>query len=248
MTTIQIRSAQNDIGANASVTYDKDSILLYRNIAPYSVKGVQKHDPDITCTEKGYLLWKSKSGTTLLVPIYYCTESDGTIVSPQSIQTLYSATYNGFHMFCDCDNKKGHLKYYSRNGIDHAIFDAYSINNLWYHDITNHTSSLSQPSCNHQKLIHPTINRLNKSALHELWHQRLIHPGEECMKTIYKHVVGIDEPLIGNSFYSCAARMHGKPRKGNRYPTCLDKHKRRKRPNSQTQNTRIQCNNDKGHT
>ena len=231
VTTIQIRKAQNDIGANASVTNNKSSILLYQDIAPYAVSGIQKDDPAITCTGKGYLLWKSKSGTNLLVPIYYCAQADGTIISPQSIQSLYSDIYNGFHMFCDCDNKTGHLQFYNRNGIDHAIFDAYSTNNLWYHDMskpTNSTSSSSQPPSTHQTFIHPSIKRLNKIAQHELWHQRLILPGEQCMCTIHKHVDGIDAPLIGNCFYSCAACMHGKPRKSNRYPPCHDKHKRKK--------------------
>lgn len=228
---IQIRKAQNDIGANASVTNNKDSIILYRDIAPYAVGGIQKDDPAITCTGKGYLLWKSKSGTNLLVPIYYCSEADGTIISPQSVQNLYSTTYNGFHMFCDCDNKTGHLKFYNRNGVDHVIFEAYSTNNLWYHDMSiplNKKSPSTTSFHHHQTFIHPTINRLNKTALHELWHQRLIHPGKQCMRTIHKHVDGIDESLVGNCFYSCAACMHGKPRKSNRYPPCHEKHNRKK--------------------
>ena len=229
--TIQIRKAQNDIGANTSVTNNKSSILLYRDIDPYSVGGVQKDDPAIICTGKGYIPWECKSGENLLVPIYYCAEADGTIISPNSIQQFYSKTYNGFHLFCDCDNKKGQLKFYNRNGIDHAIFDAYSTNNLWYHDISEPTSSPRQQSqsYDHQKFVHPSICKLNKIAKHELWHQRLIHPGEEYMRTIYKHVDGIDEPLVGNSFYSCAACMHGKPRKSNRGPPCHEKHKRKTR-------------------
>ena len=99
-------------------------------------------------------------------------------------------------MFCDCDSKTGHLKFYNRNGVDHSTFDAYSINNLWYHDVnvgkSLHTQNDKPP------FLHPTINKINKAAKHELWHQRLIHPGDRCMKTIHKHVDGIDEPLVGN--------------------------------------------------
>ena len=76
---IQIRKAQNDIGANASVTNIKESILLYRDISPFAVGGVQKDDPAITCTGKGYILWQSTSGESLLIPTYYCSEADGTI-------------------------------------------------------------------------------------------------------------------------------------------------------------------------
>ena len=86
----------------------------------------------------------------------------------------------------------------------------------------------SQTDTTSSSLIHPVINRMNKTAQHEIWHQRLIHPGERCMETIHKHVDGIDEPLHGNCFYRCAACMHGKPRKNKRgVPTHL-KHKRKK--------------------
>ena len=166
----------------------------------------------------------SNSGENLHVPIYYCAEANGTIISPNSIQQLYSNTYRGFHIFCDCDNKTGHLKFYHRNGLDHAIFNAYSTNNLWYHDMsgpnTNNESSPNTPSYHHSSCVHPKINKINKIAKHEVWHQRRIHPGERCMRTISKHVNGIDKPLIGNCFYSCAACMHRKPRKSDRSPKC----------------------------
>ena len=228
--TVTIRRAQNDIGANASVTNNKDAILLYTDIKPYAVSGVQKDDPAIICTGKGYIPWQCRTGEQLLVPIYFCNEADGTIISPNSLQEFYSKTYNGFHLFCDCDNKQGHLKFYNRDGVNHAIFDCYSTNNLWYHDMStpNNTSTVSSNSrYDHQRFVHPHINTMNKIAKHELWHQRLIHPGENNMKIVYKHVIGIDEPLVGNCFYKCAACMHGKPCKTKRGPTCHIKHKRK---------------------
>ena len=222
---IQILKGQNDIGANASVTNNKDSILLYQAITPYSIGGVQKDDPAITCTGKGYVVWKSRGGDNLLVPIFYCAEADGTIISPNSVQSYYKSTYKGFHMFCDCDAKSGHLKFYHRDGISHAIFDAYSENNLWYHDMTNNPHSPPSPSVEY---VYPTIHRLNKAAKYELWHQRMIHPGTRCMCMLHKHVDGIDEPLNGNTFYRCAACMQGKPRKNARGPPTHVKHKRKR--------------------
>ena len=62
------------------------------------------------------------------------------------------------------------------------------------------------------------INKLNKAAKYEIWHQRLLHPGGKYMCTIYKYVDGIDGPLIGNWVYHCVACMHGKPRKSGRAP------------------------------
>ena len=131
----QIRRGQNDIGSNSSATNARNSIVLHRDIEPFPIFGVQKNDTAIICTGKGYIIWTSKSRDKLLVPIYYCAEADGTILSPNSIQDLYSKTYHGFHLFCDCDNKIGHLQFYNRDGVHHTIFDAYSSNNLWYHDL-----------------------------------------------------------------------------------------------------------------
>ena len=82
---IHIQQGQNGIGVNTSVTNDKESILLYQDINPYPINGVDKADPAITSTGKGYVLWRTNSGESLLVPIFYCEQSDGTILSPQSI-------------------------------------------------------------------------------------------------------------------------------------------------------------------
>ena len=132
-TKIQILKGQNDIGANTSVTNVKSSLLLYQDITPLAIGGVNKDDPAISCTGKGYLRWTAQNGNSLLVPTYYCEQADGTIISPHSIQSLYKKTFSGFHMFCDCDSKTGHLNFYNRDGINHSVFEAYSQNNLWYH-------------------------------------------------------------------------------------------------------------------
>ena len=206
---VQILRSQNDIGANTSVTNNKNALLLYQQIPPLHTNGVQEGDPAITCTGKGYIPWTSRENHTLLVPTYYCSQADGTIISPNSVQHLYNKMFKGFHMFCDCDDKTGHLNFYHRDGINHATYDAHSLNNLWYHDIPTNSNT-----CTHShNYIDPRINKLNKTAKHELWHQRLIHPGERCMCTIHNYVDGIDEKLTGNSFYRCAACMQGKPKK-----------------------------------
>ena len=226
---VQIVRSQNDIGANTSVTNDKSSIHLYQDIPSYPISGDNKEDPVVICEGKGYLIWKSDSNDNLLVPIYFCKEADGTIISPNSIQQFYKNMYHGFHMYCDCDNKCGELKFYNRDGINHTTFKSYSHNNLWYHDIPHSTDK-----ANISQLIHPKINRLHSAARHELWHQRLIHPGERCMTEIHKHVDGIDMPLKGNCFYRCAACLQGKPKKKNRGPSSSLKHARKR--NKQARN------------
>ena len=221
LSKVQIAKSQNDIGANTSITDNKSSILLYQYINHLAVDGVQKGNPAITCSGKSYHIWKSTTGKNLLVPVYYCAESDGTIISPNSVQQYHANIFRGFHMYFECDATTGHPKFYHRDGVSHAIRDAYSVNNLWYHDIPQDSSDTPSTI----KYIHPKINRLNKAAKYELWHQRLLHPGVRCMCGIHKHVIGIDEPLTGNSFYRCAACMQGKPKKSARGPSVSLKHK-----------------------
>ena len=216
---IQILRGQNDIGANTSVTNDKDALLLYQDITALPIGGVNKDDPAISCTGKGYLRWTAQNGNSLLVPTYYCEQADGTIISPHSIQSLYKKTFSGFHLFCDCNSKTGHLKFYHRDGINHSVFEAYSNNNLWFHNMSPADSNT---------YIHPTVNRLSSIAKYELWHQRLIHPGERCMKCIHHHVDGINDQLTGNTFYRCASCMQGKPRKSPSRPQTSLKHKGKK--------------------
>ena len=109
---LQIIKIQNDIGADISVTNTKDELLPYQQISPLQINDVQKGDPAITCTGKGYLPWKSRASHTLLVPNYYCEQANGAIISPNSVQQLYHKMLKEFHMFCDSDEKTGHLKCY----------------------------------------------------------------------------------------------------------------------------------------
>ena len=108
---------------------------------PLVTGGVHKDDPAITCTGKGYIIWQAQNGNNLLVPTYYCKHADGTIISPHSIHDLYKKKFSGFHLFCDCDSKTGHLNFYHRDGDNHSVFAAYSMNNLWYHNMPKETSS-----------------------------------------------------------------------------------------------------------
>ena len=101
---IQINRAQNNIGANTTVTNNKKSIYLYEDIIPIHVSGVKKDDNVLTCTGKGFILWHARTCEDLLVPTYYCKEADGTIISPHSVQQYYTKIYRGFRMYCDCNN------------------------------------------------------------------------------------------------------------------------------------------------
>ena len=94
---------------------------------------------------------------------------------------------------------------------------------LWYHtpDIISTTEIMSTDhSCsnsNHDSssaTTNPTIqalkiNCLSDAAKHELWHQRLMHPGENIMRHQHNHCTGVPK-LRGNAFWKCPSCLHGK--------------------------------------
>ena len=99
------------------------------------------------------------------------------------LQQYYKTVYRGFHMYCDCDSQQDTLKFYHRDGVNHTLYDAFSKNNLWYHS-TTHEKHDTNSDISHT--THPSINRLHKAAKHELWHQRLMHPGKNACATYIK--------------------------------------------------------------
>lgn len=50
---IQIKSMQNDRGANRSVTVSKDLLVHYEDIEDFAVGGIKEGEPAIICTGKG---------------------------------------------------------------------------------------------------------------------------------------------------------------------------------------------------
>ena len=64
---VQILSAQNDGGANRSVTSTKSLLLHYEHIDDYAMNGVKEGKPAIICTGRGYLPWRANSGEIILI-------------------------------------------------------------------------------------------------------------------------------------------------------------------------------------
>ena len=46
------------------------------------------------------------------------------------------------------------------------------------------------------------VKKMHKVTEYELWHQRLMHPGQVCMKYIDKYTKGVPL-LVRNSFHQC---------------------------------------------
>jgi dUTP pyrophosphatase len=206
---VNIQTAQNDGGANRSVTSSKDLLLHFETITNYGINGVKEGEAAIICTGRGFLPWRANSGEIILIRCLYCAEASGTILSPSDINSQYSDRYSGWTMTTDHDSKTGIFKLLSRDGINHLEFTSYSENNLWFHYLDQVTEKEYNHFGNTAKAI---VKTLSASASYELWHNRLGHPGERIMSEIHKHVSGVPK-LKRNKFYSCSSCLSAKFRK-----------------------------------
>ena len=206
---VNIHNAQNDGGANRSVTSSKDLLLHFEEIANYGINGVKEGEAAIVCTGRGFLPWRANSGEIILIRCLYCAEASGTILSPSDVNSQYADRYGGWTMTTDHDSKTGIFKLLSRDGINHLEFTSYSENNLWFHYLDQVTEKEYNRLGNTAKAI---VKTLSTGASYELWHNRLGHPGERIMDEVHKHVSGVPK-FKRNKFYSCSSCMSAKFRK-----------------------------------
>jgi hypothetical protein len=87
---VHIHNAQNDGGANRSVTSSKDLLLHYENIDDYGINGVKEGEAAIVCTGRGFLPWRANSGEIILIRCLYCADASGTIISPSDVNAQYA--------------------------------------------------------------------------------------------------------------------------------------------------------------
>ena len=212
---VQISKAQNDGGANRSVTNNKDILIHFETIPQYPINGVKDGEVAIYCTGRGYLPWRASSGELILIRCYYCSDTSGTIISPTDVNAQYSDRYSGWTMITSFDQQSGMFRLTARDGIHHLEFPSYCENNLWFHYLDQITDQEYKQIGTSTKAV---VRTLTNGAAYELWHNRLGHPGTHIMDIIHKHVDGIPK-LKRNKFYSCAACMSSKFRKRHIGPT-----------------------------
>jgi hypothetical protein len=206
---VRIQHAQNDGGANRSVTSSKSILVHYEDIANYGINGVKEGVTAITCTGRGFIPWRANSGEIILVRCLYCKDASGTILSPSDVNSQYSHRYGGWTMTTDLDSKTGKFSLIARDGINHLHFTSYSENNLWYHYLDQVTE---EEYAKLGPMTTAVVNTLSNAANYELWHNRLGHPGQSIMSIIHNHASGIPK-LKRNKFYSCSSCISAKFRK-----------------------------------
>ena len=127
---INTTSMQNDGGANRSVTNQRHILINCEEITPYPISGV---NGKIQRTAKDFIPWTLEQGSIILVPCYYSSQVNGTIVSPTDLVEHNKQRYSGWRMTTDLDHGIGEFELLAQHGVNHLSFVAYSQNNLWYH-------------------------------------------------------------------------------------------------------------------
>ena len=215
---------QHDSGANICVT-NNVKLLVNTTDARMDVNGCSDTGAAMTCTKVGYLPWYSKTGERLLIKCFYSAKASGTIISTSAIVKQYSDRYSGWSFNANQDNHVATLQLTARDGVSHTDFDLYEENLLWYH-------YLSLPSEKEyaylNKAATAVCRTLSKEAEHELWHNRLGHPGIRVMQEVHKNVTGVPATKP-NKFYRCGTCLHSKFR---RNPIGKSKKKRAKKPDT----------------
>ena len=137
-----ISVAQEDNGANRTVTNNKALLVHFKSITPYPINGVSADGPAIHCTGIGYLPWKNDDGQVLLIRCYYSDAVSGTIISPNDVVRQYSDKYSGYEINNNFDTKTGTCKFIARDGLSHLEYSTYMENSLWYHYLSPTTTKL----------------------------------------------------------------------------------------------------------
>jgi len=202
-----------DGGANRSVTDDIRLLHNVRNIPEYIMHGAQKDNPIIYCNKVGYLKLMCRGRGVINVKTYFSPNVSETILSPGDITKSDDNNFTLWDQHSGHENKTGYIKFSSKSGLQSATVNTRMINGLWY--ATQPFLDCLQPGYDNgydtPDAITPVLRRLGKAAVHELWHQRLCHPGHTVTSAISKTAEGVPNLTHGrNAFYKCDACMRAK--------------------------------------
>ncbi len=178
--------------------------------------GVNQQEVALTCTGKGYLPWQAETGDILLVPCFYSPAAADTIISPTDVVLSYPNIHMAFSHYGNCTTGTGSVTFYCTQGTTHAVYPLVMQNGLWFHETAIPQISATTPETHSLQpaTFHARINRLTGQVRYVWYHQKYGHPSSKKMATLHLHITGINKPLRGNVFDSCASCWHGKPKRG----------------------------------
>jgi len=214
--TIEIRMHM-DSGANRSITDDDRLLYDVRHIEPYYMHGAQSGDADIVCTKVGYLRLACRGGGSVKVKVFFSPNISETILSPGDITTAEDNNFVKWEQICDHGEGKGSIRFSSRSGIQQSIVDTYLRNGIWYAR-QSFLDCITPAYIDRHHIPIPetaSIKRMTAAETHELWHQRLCHPGKTVSECIHKTADGVPKLSHGRStFYKCTSCLKAKVEKG----------------------------------
>ena len=199
---------QADNGANRSVTNLKYLLTDIHKIKDHFICGI---GGGITCTHKGVYNLISDDGTIIKVPMFYSPNANETIISPTDICLHPDNNFSTWIQVSHVLNTDGYLRFIPSFGFHSHTVSLQMINKLFYLK-----SPLSNPVIT-KAIEEDYINTITGTALYNLWHHRLGHPGSLVMENQHLHTKGIPSLKIKNPFFKCATCLktkHTRKKKG----------------------------------
>ena len=209
-----------DGGANRSVTNDLRLLHDIQKIEPYAMKGAQNGPADIICQKKGILRLICQGRGVIEIKTYFSPHVAETIISPGDITEDPNNNFVSWDQHSNHQSKEGYIKFSSQEGLQSAtVRTVMRSNRLWYVrqsllDCINPTYNDAYDTPEPEP---PLLRKLSAEVIHELWHQRLCHPGKTVTEHIHKTAEGVPNLTKSrNAFYKCRAcdrsKIQSKPR------------------------------------
>ena len=187
---------QMDSGASDCITADKTILKHFRNVKARKINTADINSQDCKIEGEGYMDLKTSNGEWLTIKTLYVPNASGTIISPTFI-ARDNPNFTSWHQMSHTDTGNAKIIFFHRQEYRPEVsLHMYLDNNCWYLDQSYLDTVRRAKGFNKVPLdiIHHRetfINSLNKAAEYELWHQRLLHPGQSCLNTIHNCVDGI---------------------------------------------------------
>ena len=201
---VNVTTSQMDGGANTNVTNNKRILRQYRSVQSIPVTGVGDNGPACMIKGEGYMDIKTNEGDWLTIKTYYAPRCNGTIISPNAI-VEQDKSFTSWTQHSHLDTKNATILFYHKDQYHKRKSLTMGLqNNLWFiQQPLIPTIKRAQNQINVSQIIEEVkIHHLSTQATYELWHQRLLHPGQMVMNHMQECTDGIPS-LNKPAFHTC---------------------------------------------
>ena len=197
---------QMDSGASDCITHDKNLIKHFKHVKPRNINTADATSTNCRIEGEGFMDIQTASGDWLTVKVLYVPNASGTIISPTFI-AANDPHFTSWNQMSHTDTGQAQIIFFHRYEYrPHITMNMYQMNNCWYLDQsylnTVHRVRGYSNNYHFDYDSDTTANSLTRAAEYELWHQRLLHPGQTCMDNLHHCVDGIPN-LKRHNFHAC---------------------------------------------